>query len=247
MSGWSIEAGRASGVDGGIALLLVRPSQGKPAKASSGFFQRLAVSIYELRGWPRAGPCHELFQLSGDHPLSALLKLALGMDWLSKRISHIASWAVLIAALISAGNAFIRYGFDTSSNAWLEVQWYLFAVIVMLGAPYVLEKNEHVRVDLIYGKLKGNGPVYVDLFGLLFFLLPVIGLLAWLSGPYFYNVYVSKEMSSNAGGLIRWPVVLTMPLGFALLWLQGWAEVIKRVAYLTGVYAMDTHYEKPVQ
>ena len=179
--------------------------------------------------------------------MSSLLKLALGIDSISKRFGWLASWSVLIAALICAGNAFIRYGLDMSSNAWLEVQWYLFAVIVMFGAPYVLEKNEHVRVDLIYGKLKGNGPVYVDLFGLLFFLLPVVGLLVWLSGPYFYRVYVSNEMSNNAGGLIRWPVVLTMPLGFGLLWLQGVAEVIKRVAYLRGGYAMDTHYEKPVQ
>ncbi len=179
--------------------------------------------------------------------MSALLKLALGMDWLSERIGRLASWAVLIAALICAGNAFIRYGFDMSSNAWLEVQWYLFAVTVMFGAPYVLEKNEHVRVDLIYGKLKGNGPVYVDIFGILFFLLPVIGLLTWLSGPYFYKVFVSNEMSNNAGGLIRWPVVLTMPVGFGLLFLQGVAELIKRLAYLSGIYAMDTHYEKPIQ
>jgi TRAP-type mannitol/chloroaromatic compound transport system permease small subunit len=179
--------------------------------------------------------------------VSFLLKLALGMDWISDRFGKLAAWCVLISALICAGNAFVRYGLDMSSNAWLEVQWYLFAVIVMVGAPYVLEKNEHVRVDLIYGKLKGNGPVYVDLFGLLFFLLPVIGLLAWLSGPYFYNVYVTKEMSNNAGGLIRWPVVLTMPVGFGLLWLQGWAEVIKRVAYLQGKFAMETHYEKPIQ
>ena len=179
--------------------------------------------------------------------MSFLLKFAQGMDWISDKFGKLASWCVLISALICAGNAFIRYGLDMSSNAWLEVQWYLFAAIVMLGAPYVLEINEHVRVDLIYGKLKGNGRVYVDLFGLLFFLLPVIGLLAWLSGPYFYNVYVSNEMSNNAGGLIRWPVVLTMPVGFGLLWLQGWAEVIKRVAYLQGKYAMDTHYEKPIQ
>ena len=179
--------------------------------------------------------------------MAALLKLALGMDWVSDRFGKLASWCVLISAGICAGNAFIRYGFDNSSNAWLEIQWYLFAVIVMFGAPFVLEKNEHVRVDLIYGKLKGNGPVYVDLFGLLFFLLPVIGLLTWLSGPYFYNVFVSGEMSQNAGGLIRWPVVLTMPVGFGLLWLQGVAEVIKRLAYLQGKFAMDTHYEKPVQ
>jgi TRAP-type mannitol/chloroaromatic compound transport system permease small subunit len=179
--------------------------------------------------------------------VSALLSLARGIDWLNAKLSKAAAWAVLISALISAGNAFIRYGLDTSSNAWLEIQWYLFAVTVMLGAPYVLEKNEHVRVDLIYGKLPGNGPVWVDIFGLVFFLLPVIGLLTWLSGPYFYKVFITKEMSSNAGGLIRWPVVLTMPLGFFLLWLQGWSELIKRFGYLQGKFAMDTHYEKPVQ
>ena len=179
--------------------------------------------------------------------MSALLKIALAYDQLSTQVSKIATWCVLISALICAGNAFVRYGLNTSSNAWLEIQWYLFAVIVMFGAPYVLERNEHVRVDLIYGKLPGNGPVYVDLFGLVFFLLPVVGLLAWLSGPYFWNAYVTKEVSSNAGGLIRWPVVLTMPVGFGLLWIQGVAEVIKRIAYLKGIYAMDSHYEKPVQ
>jgi len=179
--------------------------------------------------------------------VSALLKFARAIDWLNERLAHIATWAVLISTAICAGNAFIRYGIDMSSNAWLEVQWYLFAVVVMLGAPFVLFKNEHVRVDIIYGKLKGHGPVYIDLFGLLFFLLPVIGLLAWISAPYFWRFYVTGEMSNNAGGLIRWPVVLTMPVGFGLLWLQGVSEVIKRVAYLQGKFAMDTHYEKPVQ
>lgn len=179
--------------------------------------------------------------------MSALLKFAHAVDWLSERLGKLAAWAVFISTMICAGNAFVRYGLDTSSNAWLEVQWYLFAMVVMLGAPYVLARNEHVRVDLIYGKLKGFGPVYVDLFGLLFFLLPVIGLLTWMSVPYFWRFYVSGEMSSNAGGLIRWPVVLTMPVGFGLLWLQAIAEVIKRVAYLQGKYAMDLHYEKPVQ
>ncbi|HEX7887992.1 MAG TPA: TRAP transporter small permease subunit [Ramlibacter sp.] len=179
--------------------------------------------------------------------MSALLKFVRLVDWLNERLGKVAAWAVFISTMICAGNAFIRYGLDTSSNAWLEVQWYLFAVVVMLGAPYVLAKNEHVRVDLVYGKLKRNGPVYVDLFGLLFFLLPVIGLLAWMSAPYFWGFFKSGEMSNNAGGLIRWPVVLTMPVGFTLLFLQGIAEVIKRIAYLQGKYAMDTHYEKPVQ
>jgi TRAP-type mannitol/chloroaromatic compound transport system permease small subunit len=119
--------------------------------------------------------------------------------------------------------------------------------MVMVGAPLVLKLNEHVRVDLIYGKLKGNGPVYVDLFGLVVFLLPVITLLMVLSWTYFANTYASGEMSQNAGGLIRWPAVLAMPLGFAMVLLQGLAEIIKRVAYLQGKFQMDTHYEKPLQ
>lgn len=179
--------------------------------------------------------------------MSALLKLALGMDWISERIGRIASVAVLLAALISAGNAFVRYVLDISSNGWLEIQWYLFAGVVMLGAPIVLKLNEHVRVDLIYGRLKGNGAVYVDLFGLIFFLLPVTALIAWLSWPLLVNMYVNNEMSSNAGGLIRWPAMLMLPLGFALMFLQGLAEIVKRIAYLKGLYAMDTHYEAPVQ
>lgn len=179
--------------------------------------------------------------------MSAILKFALAVDWVNERFSKLAAWAVFISAMICAGNAFIRYGFDMSSNAWMEIQWYLFAATVMLGAPYVLKINEHVRVDLIYGKLKGNGPVYVDLFGLVFFLLPVVGMLLYMCVPYFYQAFVSKEMSQNAGGLIRWPVILMLPVGFALLFAQGLSEIIKRLAYLAGKFTMDTHYEKPIQ
>ncbi|MBY0455140.1 MAG: TRAP transporter small permease subunit [Burkholderiaceae bacterium] len=179
--------------------------------------------------------------------MSGLLKLALGMDWVSSKISKLAGWAVLAAALISAGNALLRYGFDLSSNAWLEIQWYLFATTVMLGAPLVLQLNEHVRVDIIYGKLRGKGPVLVDLFGLVFFLLPVMGLMTWLTWPFFWNMYVSGEISSNIGGLIRWPAALLMPLGFGAVFLQGVAEIIKRIAHLRGRYEMSTQYEKPVQ
>jgi TRAP-type mannitol/chloroaromatic compound transport system permease small subunit len=179
--------------------------------------------------------------------VAILLKLALGMDWVSEKFGTLASWTVLFAALISAANAFVRYGFDWSSNSFIEIQWYLFAYMVMVGAPLVLKLNEHVRVDLIYGKIKGNKPVYVDLFGLVVFLLPVITLLMVLSWGYFVNSWTSGEMSQNAGGLIRWPAVLAMPLGFGLVVLQGLAEIIKRVAYLQGKYQMDTHYEKPLQ
>jgi len=179
--------------------------------------------------------------------VSKLLKFALGVDRISEQFGHLAAFTVLAAALISAGNAFIRYGFDVSSNGWLEIQWYLFAVTVMLGAPLVLKLNEHVRVDIFYGKLKGNGPVYVDLFGLILFLLPVMVTLVWLSFPLFLKMYLTNEMSSNAGGLIRWPAMMLLPLGFAWMLLQGLSEIIKRVAYLQGKYEMDTHYEKPVQ
>lgn len=179
--------------------------------------------------------------------MSVFLKFALGVDWVSERFSKLGSWAVLLAAMICAGNAFIRYGVDWSSNGLLEIQWYLFAYTVMVGAPYVLKVNEHVRVDLIYGKLKGNWPVYVDLFGIIVFLLPVMGFLAWLSWPFFLRALTSGEMSQNAGGLIRWPAVLALPLGFTMMWLQGISELIKRLAYLGGSYQMDTHYEKPLQ
>ena len=176
--------------------------------------------------------------------------LLLGAEWfdrLNSRFGDVAAWAVMASCFISCANAFVRFGFSISSNAWLEIQWYLFAVCVMLGASLVLRVNEHVRVDIFYGKLSPRGKVYIDLFGLIFFLLPLMGLMFDLSLPLFSRMYESGEMSSNAGGLIRWPAVLAMPVGFAMVWLQGVAELIKRVAYLRGQYAMDTHYEKPVQ
>lgn len=169
------------------------------------------------------------------------------MDWISKQFGKVAAWAVLAAALISAGNALVRYGLDMSANSWLEIQWYLFAATVMLGAPMVLKLNEHVRVDIIYGRLGRYGPVYVDIFGLLFFLLPVMGLLTWLTWPFFTGMLRTGEISGNIGGLIRWPAALLMPLGFGAMFLQGVAEIIKRVAYLRGLIEMDTHYEKPAQ
>ncbi len=179
--------------------------------------------------------------------MSALLKFALGVDWISSQLAKLAAWAVLLASLISAGNAFVRYGLDISSNGWLEIQWYMFAATVMLGAPLVLKYNEHVRVDIIYGRLKGNGPVYVDIFGLLVFLLPVMGLMFYLTLPFFLGMLRTGEMSGNIGGLIRWPAALLMPVGFGAMFLQGVAEIVKRVAYLRGLIEMDTHYEKPVQ
>jgi len=118
---------------------------------------------------------------------------------------------------------------------------------VMLGAPIVLKLNEHVRVDIFYGKLTGKRSVYVDIFGLIFFLLPVMAVLAYLSWPLFMKMYISNEVSTNAGGLVRWPAMLMLPLGFGWMFLQGVSETIKRVAFLQGKFEMDTHYEKPVQ
>ncbi len=176
-----------------------------------------------------------------------LLQLAFGIDKISEQFGRLAAVAVMAAAMISAGNAFIRYGLDLSSNGWLEIQWYLFAATVMLGAPLVLKLNEHVRVDIIYGKLNGKWPVYVDLLGLVLFLMPVMLLMTWLSFPLFLKMYQSGEMSNNAGGLIRWPAMMLLPVGFFWICIQGVSEIIKRVAYLQGHYEMDTHYEKPVQ
>ncbi len=179
--------------------------------------------------------------------MPALLAFARGVDWLTDRFGNLAQWAAILACAISAGNAVIRYGFDISSNAWLEIQWYLFAACVMLGASQVLRLNEHVRVDILYGKLSARGKVWVDLLGLIFFLLPAMGILLWYAGPLFLSMYRSGEMSSNAGGLIRWPAMLMLPLGFGLLLLQGLAEIIKRIGWLQGVHEMAFQYERPLQ
>ncbi|MFT4103777.1 MAG: TRAP transporter small permease subunit [Burkholderiaceae bacterium] len=179
--------------------------------------------------------------------MTGWLRLAHGVDRLNEWVGKLAVWAAFISCIVSAGNATIRYLFHVSSNGWLEVQWYLFAVNVLLGAAVVLKVNEHVRVDVLYGRYSSRGKAWVDLLGLIFFLMPACALLVWMSWPWFVDAYQSNEMSNNAGGLIRWPVKLLIPLGFGLLGLQGIAEIIKRIAYLRGGYAMDTHYERPLQ
>jgi TRAP-type mannitol/chloroaromatic compound transport system permease small subunit len=176
-----------------------------------------------------------------------LLALAGAIDWLNDRFGTLAKWAVIAACAISAANAVVRYTFDYSSNGFLEVQWYLFAVCVMFGAPQVLRLNEHVRVDVLYGLYPTRMKVYVDLLGMLFFLLPAAVLIVYFSLPIFARMFVTHEMSSNAGGLVRWPVMLTIPLGLTLLILQAGSEIIKRVGWLLHVHDMDTHYERPLQ
>ena len=179
--------------------------------------------------------------------MGALLKFAAGVDWINERLGRIATWLVLLSCLVSAGNASIRYLIDNSSNAWLELQWYMFAYIVMLGASYTLKVNEHVRVDLVYGQLSGRGRAWVDLLGTIFFLLPATALFAYLAWPQFYDSFIHNELSSNAGGLIRWPAKLALPLGYFFLTLQALSEIIKRIGFLTGQFNMDTTYERPLQ
>ena len=179
--------------------------------------------------------------------MNAMLSLSRMIDALNDRFADIAKWAVLASCLISATNAAVRYLADYSSNAFLEIQWYLFAACVMLGASQVLRVNEHVRVDILYARFAGRGKVWIDLFGLVFFLVPVMIAMIWFSFPLFMKMLGSGEMSNNAGGLVRWPAMLTLPLGFSMVLLQGLAEIIKRVGWLMHIHEMDTHYERPLQ
>ena len=177
-------------------------------------------------------------------PLPAWVR---GIDRLTDLAAAVAKWALLLACVISGGNALIRYGIGISSNGWLEIQWYLFGAGVMLGAAQVLRLNEHVRVDLFYGRWTARRQVLLDLFGLVVFLLPVMGLLTWMSWPLLVDMVRSNESSSNAGGLIRWPAMALLPLGFGLLVLQAFSEIAKRVLWLQNRYEMNLHYERPVQ
>jgi len=179
--------------------------------------------------------------------LDGLLRVSRVIDAVNDRFGILANWLVLFACLISTGNAIARYAFSTSSNAWLEVQWYMFAAMVFFGAPYTLKRNEHVRVDVIYSALSERARIWIDIFGGLFFLLPFCAVLLYFTWPWFVDSWSIGEMSSNAGGLIRWPVKLMLPLGFALLALQGISEVIKRVAALNDSYRLEYEYETPLQ
>ena len=179
--------------------------------------------------------------------MSALLAVSRLIDWLSRIVGKFSEYMVLFCCLISAGNAIVRYAFNYSSNGWLEIQWYLFAFVVMLGASHALRNNEHVRVDLIYGAVSEKARIWIDIVGLTFLLLPACIYLAWLCWPFFALSYQQGEISGNAGGLIRWPVKLILVAGFALLSLQGVSELIKRIAALTGRISIDTTYEKPLQ
>ena len=162
------------------------------------------------------------------------INVAKSIDAANEAVGRVVPWLVGAATLISALNALARYGLGRSSNAWLEIQWYLFGAIILLAAGYTLKHNGHVRIDIIYGRFSARAQAWIDLFGTLLFLLPLCGLLMWLAWHGFVDSFTSGERSPDAGGLMRWPVRLLIPLGFALLGLQGVAEIIKRIAFLRG-------------
>ncbi len=166
--------------------------------------------------------------------MQVLLKLSRLIDSLSSRVGWLTMWLILATTVISAGNAIVRKAFGTSSNGLLEIQWYLFAAVFMLGAGYGFLKNSHVRIDFIAARLSARARNWIDVGGILLVLIPFCGICIALSWPMFTQAYTSGEMSQNAGGLIRWPVYAFMPLGFALLLLQALSELLKRVLFLLG-------------
>ena len=167
--------------------------------------------------------------------MQALLKLSRGIDWLSTQIGKYVIWLILASTLFSGLNALSRKLFNISSNAFLEVQWYLFAASFLIAAGYTLMHGEHVKVDVISGRLSKRAQIWIDVIGFSIFLTPMCLAILWYGTPFFLRGFESGEMSNNAGGLIRWPVYAMMPLGFALLLLQGWSELIKRIAFLMGL------------
>ena len=167
--------------------------------------------------------------------MQALLKFSKAVDWLNAQVGKYVIWLILASTVISAVNAVVRKAFNMSSNAYLEVQWYLFAAAFLLAAGYTLLHNEHVKIDVVSGRLSKRSQIWIDIFGFIFFLTPLCLAVLWYGIPFFLQGYRSGEMSSNAGGLIRWPVYLMMPLGFTLLLLQCWSELIKRLAFLKGL------------
>ena len=202
--------------------------------------------------------------------MDALLRFTRAIDSMNERFGVIATWLVLFACLLSAGNAAVRYGineflvlgqdfaflhalttgigwYGNNANAFLEAQWYMFTGMVLLGGPYTLKVNEHVRVDLIYSALSERARIWIDIIGCLLFLLPICVILVYFTWPWFVESWRIDETSSNAGGLIRWPVKLILPVGFTLMALQGVSELIKRVEALIHHHRLQFEYEKPLQ
>ena len=176
--------------------------------------------------------------------MNALLKLSRTIDGLNRFVGKHVIWLILASTLISAINAVVRKTFNVGSNAFLEIQWYLFAATFMLCAAFTLLNGEHVKIDVVYSRFHKRTQTRIDAFGLVFFLLPFCSAVLWFGIPFFLKGYTTGEVSSNAGGLIRWPVYAMIPIGFGLLWLQGLSELIKRLAFLKGL--IDDPTEKVV-
>jgi TRAP-type mannitol/chloroaromatic compound transport system permease small subunit len=167
--------------------------------------------------------------------MKALLRFARLIDACNERIGKFAAWFGLLAVIVCTGNAVSRYAFNIGSNAWLELQWYFNSVMFMLVAAYALKRNDHVRIDVIAGKLSPKAQAWIDILGGLLFLLPAVVIIGYYSWPTLVVSYEINEYSSDPGGLLRWPVRLIIPVTFALLALQGVSEIVKRVAYLKGM------------
>lgn len=167
-------------------------------------------------------------------PLNALLAFSRGVDWMTERIGRFVYWLLLAAVLISTVNALVRYGFDIGSNAFLELQWYLFAAVFMLGAGYVFLHDQHVRIDVVASRLSRRAQVWIDVLGIVGFLIPLCAFVVWTSLPSVQGAITSREVSPNPGGLVRWPLYVLVPIGFSLLSLQSLSELFKRVAFLAG-------------
>ena len=166
--------------------------------------------------------------------MNILLYFSRRIDWITEKIGKSVGWLLLAAVLISAGNALIRKAFGVSSNAFLEAQWYLFGAVFMLGAGYVFLHDQHVRIDVASSRMSRRNQIWVDVLGITFFLLPLCVFVMWTSLPSLQTAIMSKEVSANPGGLLRWPVYALVPVGFAFLAVQSLSELIKRIAFLTG-------------
>ena len=176
--------------------------------------------------------------------MKILLRISGLIDGLNERVGKLSYWMILVAVLVSAGNATVRYTFDRSSNAWLEIQWYLFSAVFLFCAGYTLLHNQHVRIDVVSSHLSKRTRAWIDVLGTLLFLLPMASVIMWLSWPVFVESYRIHEVSTNAGGLIIWPARLMVPIGFILLILQGISELIKRIAFLLGMIPDPTEKDE---
>lgn len=176
--------------------------------------------------------------------MRSLLAISRFFDFVNIKVTQLVIWLTLLMAIVSAVNATYRKVFNDSSNAWLEIQWYLFGVVFLLAGGYTFLKNSHVRVDVINSRLKERTQIIIEMVGVIFFLLPACGLIVYLSWPFFVQSYVTGEMSNNTGGLIRWPVKLLIPIGFSLMIMAGLSHLIKCIAFLKGMAPNPLHKAK---